>query len=148
MFGFGNRRKIEIKRVLVVEDEPLVAFDTEHLLGDHGYEVVATVDNAEEAERAIAAGGVDLVIADVHLHGKGSGIDVARAAAEKGMAVLFVTGQCPPDARALALGCLAKPYSQRDLLAAIDAVASHAGGGKPRRLPKGLTLFDPAQQPG
>lgn len=141
MFGFGRRQRVEIRRVLVVEDEPLVAFDTEHLLGDHGFEVVATVDTAIAAERAIAAGGIDLVIADVRLHGQGSGLDVARAAAGANVPVLFVTGHCPVDAQALAVGCLAKPYSQRDLLAAIAAVADHAGGGKPGRVPRGLTLF-------
>ena len=40
---FGRKRRV-ITRLLVVEDEPLVAFDTEHLLTEEGYEVVATVD--------------------------------------------------------------------------------------------------------
>jgi two-component system, response regulator PdtaR len=142
MFGLGRRKKIEIKRVLVVEDEPLVAFDTEHLLTDHGYEVVATVDTVADARRVIAAGGVDLVTADVKLSQNGSGLDVARAARDADIPVLFVTGQCPADAQALAAGCLAKPYNPRDLLAAIDAIAVKAGGGKPGRLPRGLTLFD------
>ena len=35
---------------------------------------------------------------------------------------VFVTGQCPAEAEALAIGCLAKPYPQRTLLAAIGAV--------------------------
>lgn len=144
MLWFGKRRKSEVKRILVVEDEPLVAFDTEHLLGEAGYEVVATVDNAEEARRVIATGNVDLVTADVRLSGDGSGLDVARAARDAGIPVLLVTGNCPPDARALAAGCLAKPYAQRDLLAAIAAiaaVAAHSGGTAPARVPRGLTLF-------
>lgn len=142
MFGLGKRKRIEIKRVLIVEDEPLVAFDNEHLLGEHGYVVVATVDNAVDARRAIAAGGIDLVTADVRLNGNGSGLDVARAAQEAEIPVLFVTGNCPIEARSLAAGCLSKPYSQRDLLAAIEAIAVHAGGGKPGKVPRGMTLFD------
>lgn len=143
MFGFGRRHGGRaVRRILIVEDEPLVAFDNEHTLGDAGFEVVASVDTAVEAELVLAAGGIDLVASDVRLSGSGSGLDVARAARALGVPVLFITGNCPDEARDLAVGCLAKPYSQRDLLAAIMAVAQSIGGAKPNRLPRGLTLFD------
>jgi DNA-binding response OmpR family regulator len=142
MFGRGKQDvENETRRILVVEDEPLIAFDTEHLLTDAGYEVVATVDNAAEALRLIAAGGIDLVTADVNLRGQGTGIDIARKAREAGLAVLFVSGQCPVEAQALAHGCLAKPYAPRDLLAAIAAVIAVRAGGKATRVPRGLTLY-------
>ena len=83
---------------------------------------------------------IDLVVADVRL-ADGSGVEVARAAVAKDVPVLFVTGQCPPDARALAQGCLRKPYTPRDLVAAIKAVDGQLDGKPPRRLPTGLTLF-------
>ena len=41
---FGKRER-HIRRILVVEDEPLVAFDNEYQLSDMGFEVVGTVDN-------------------------------------------------------------------------------------------------------
>lgn len=41
---FGRRER-RINRIMVVEDEPLVAFDNESMLQDAGYVVVATVDN-------------------------------------------------------------------------------------------------------
>ena len=41
---FGKRKQV-VKRILVVEDEPLTAFDNENFLGDAGYEVVATVED-------------------------------------------------------------------------------------------------------
>ena len=142
MFGLGRRTRARaVKRILIVEDEPLVAFDNEHVLADSGFVVVATVDTALEAERLIAAGGIDLVTSDVRLSGAGSGVDVARAAHAAGIPVLFVTGNCPLEAQALAAGCLAKPYSARELVGAIAAVASHVGGKTPSRLPRGLTLF-------
>ena len=40
------KRKRLIERILLVEDEPLVAFDTEHFLTHEGFEVVATVDSS------------------------------------------------------------------------------------------------------
>lgn len=140
---FGRKSRA-ITRLLLVEDEPLIAFDTEHLLSEKGFEVVATVDRVAAAVRLIGDGqAIDLVLADVNL-ADGSGLDVARAAAARGIPVLFVTGSCPVEAEALAVGCLAKPYPQRALLAAIDAVERSVGGKPPRRLPGGLRLFERA----
>ena len=46
MFG---RKKRRITRILIVEDEPLVAFDTEHFLREEEFEIVATVDSVVDA---------------------------------------------------------------------------------------------------
>jgi DNA-binding response OmpR family regulator len=140
--GVHNARRKTVRTVLVVEDEPLVAFDNEHALVHAGYRVAATVDDHDHAVRVIDAGGVDLVIADVTLHGDRSGIDVARHATAQGLPVLFVTGSCPVDARALAIGCLAKPYAPRDLVAAINVVDAVLRGARRPKLPPGLSLFD------
>lgn len=137
---FG-RHKRKLKRVLIVEDEPLVAFDNEHFLSGAGFEVVATVDGAADAVAIIEAGGADLILTDIRLEGDGSGIDVARAAQHQGLTVLFVTGDCPPEAKEFAIGCLAKPYGPGALLKAIDIVEAKVGGRQVRRLPSGLTLF-------
>lgn len=136
---FG-RKKRRIERLLLVEDEALVAFDTEHFLGEAGFEVIATVDSVAHALGVIAAEDLDLVLVDLSL-ADGSGIEVARAANARGVQVLFVTGNCPGDARALAAGCLSKPYPQRDLLAAIDAIEAVLEGAEPKRIPHGLSLF-------
>ncbi len=137
---FGRRQR-RIKRILIVEDEPLVAFDNEHFLRDAGYEIVATVDTVEGAMAAMD-GSVDLVLADVNLSDGGNGRDVARKALEHEVPLVFVTGACPVDARSLAFGCLAKPYSQRDLLGVIEAVDAKLSGRAPKRTPRGFTLFD------
>jgi DNA-binding response OmpR family regulator len=144
---FGKRERI-ISRLLIVEDEPLVAFDNEHFLRDQGFEVVATVDRVEDAVTVIGADGIDLILADVNLSEGDDGIDVAYAARAKGIPLLFVTGSCPIEARALAVGCLAKPYTQRDLRGAIDAVEAKLAGMPVKRKPKGLSLYDhPADKP-
>jgi len=137
MFEKPARR---IKTLLIVEDEPLVAFDNEHLLQTLGYVVVATVDNAAEALLAIEAGGIDLVLSDVRLRDS-NGRDVALAAKRAGVPLLFVTASSPADAPGIALGCLSKPYSQNDLKRAIEAVDVHLSGNKPKRMPKGLTIY-------
>lgn len=135
-----NSREPRLKNLLIVEDEPLIAFDNEYFLGAHGYAVVATLDNAAAATAAIAEGGIDLILADVRLNAS-SGRDVALAARDAGVPVLFVTATCPVDAREIAIGCLAKPYSQKELKQAIEAVEAHLDGARPRKLPRGLTLY-------
>ncbi len=136
---FGRRPRT-VKRILIVEDEPLVAFDNEHFLRDAGYEIVATVDSVADATAALS-GEIDLVLADVNLSSGGSGRDVAATAKAQGVPIVFVTGACPDDARSLAVGCLSKPYSQRDLLAAIDTVDARLAGREPRRVPRSFTWF-------
>ena len=64
--------------MLLVEDEPLVAFDTEHFLRDAEYEIVATVDRVADAIAVIGTGvELDLVLVDISL-ADGNGVDVAR----------------------------------------------------------------------
>lgn len=137
---FG-RRKRRITRLLVVEDEPLVAFDNEHFLSDAGYEVVATVDRVADALAVIDGGGtIDLVLVDVQL-ADGSGLDVARTARDRGVPVLFVTGNLPDEAALLATGCLAKPYAPRDLIGSIAAIEGAMTGRPAKKLPLGFRLF-------
>lgn len=136
---FG-RTKGRIERLLIVEDEPLVAFDNEHFLTTNGYTVVATIDTASEAQAHIEAGGIDLILCDVRLNDS-DGRDVALAAVAAGIPLLFVTATCPIDAPDIALGCLSKPYDQKALKQAIEAVEAKLSGTETKRLPKGLTLY-------
>lgn len=139
-----SKRERAIRRILVVEDEPLVAFDNEHLLAGAGYEVVATVDNLADALEVLEREELDLILSDVTLSGEGSGVDLARAAAAKDVAVLFVTGNCPVEARSLAIGCLAKPYSDKMLKAALDTLDARLRGKAVKKVPAGLSLYGDA----
>lgn len=129
-----------IRKLLIVEDEPLVAFDNEYFLGSNGFSVVETIDNAGAAQALIAKGGIDLVLCDIRLNGS-DGRDVALAAKAAAIPLLFVTATCPVNAQDIAVGCLAKPYSQKELKSAIEAVAATLEGSPPKRIPKGLTLY-------
>ncbi|WP_298670187.1 response regulator [uncultured Sphingomonas sp.] len=138
VFGRKDRR---ITRLLLVEDEPLVAFEVEHLLIHENYQIVATVDRVAQAVAIIReTQDIDLVLVDVEL-ADGSGVEVARVATEHGIPVLFVTGNFPSHAEPLASGHLAKPFAQRDLLGAISAIDAALAGRAPRRLPNGFRLF-------
>lgn len=136
---FGKKER-KIVRLLVVEDEPLVAFDTERFLTDNDYHVVATVDTVAQALACLDQAEIHLVLVDVSL-ADGSGVDVARQAHRRGVPVMFVTGDCPDGGEAVAAGCLAKPYSPRTLLTAIRAVEGWLEDDPPKRLPSGFRLF-------
>ncbi len=138
---FGKRERL-IRRILVVEDEPLVAFDNEHSLSEAGYEVVGTVDNLADATRLIDEEEIDLILSDIRLAGDGDGLDVARAAAAKKIPVLFVTAAPPAEAHALGVGCLAKPYSDKGLKAALGALDEKLQGKRVTRVPAGLSLYE------
>ena len=141
---FGKRERL-IRRILVVEDEPLVAFDNEHLLEEAGYEVVGTVDSLEDARALIESEEeIDLVLTDITLNGDGDGTDVARIASERGVPVLFVSGACPESAQSLAVGCLAKPYTDKVLKSALDCLDEHLQGKEVRKLPPQLSLYERA----
>ena len=140
---FGKRERA-IKRILIVEDEPLVAFDNEYSLADAGYEVVGTVDTLADAVRLLAEEEIDLILSDIVLNGEGDGMDVARAAAAKNVPLLFVTGNCPVEARSLGIGCLAKPYTDKMLKAVLETLDQKLQGKPVKRLPPGLSLYEGA----
>ena len=136
---FGKRKRI-VKRILVVEDEPLTAFDNETMLTDAGYQVVATLDGFDEALEIIEREQIDLILSDIRLRSHETGIDLAVAARERGIPTLFASGHAMPAAAEVAVGCLKKPYSERQLKSAIDCVDRHLAGEEVKPL-KGLDLF-------
>lgn len=139
---FGKHKRV-VKRILIVEDEPLTAFDNETMLEEAGYEVVATHDRYADAIATLDREQVDLIMSDVRLTGARTGIDLARVAKERGIPVLFATGNVPDEAEGLVLGCLLKPYNHKILKAALKAVDQHLSGHKAKP-PKGLQLYAPA----
>jgi len=139
---FGKRKRV-VNRILIVEDEPLTAFDNENLISGEGYEVVATLDRYADAIATLDREKVDLVLCDVRLTGQRTGIDLAKEARQRGIPVLLVTGAAPDEAEDLVIGVLMKPYNHRTLRSALSCIDCYLAGEK-ARLPKGLTLFPKA----
>jgi len=133
-------------RVLVIEDEALVALEIESFLNAAGHFVVGV---AEDRVSAAALGRrteprPDLALLDMRLANGASGLEVAADLTALGIAVLFVTGNCPAErGQGLAVGCLHKPFTEGELLASV-AVAEAVLRSRPlpRRLPSGLHLYD------
>jgi CheY-like chemotaxis protein len=153
---FGRQER-HVKRILIVEDEPLVAFDNETMVANAGYTVVATVDSVREAlaileselapvdqataEENAPEGGIDLILTDVTLTGRRSGIDLAAEAKARGVPVLFATANPPDNGEGNALGVLCKPYNERRLKAALKAVEELLAGNPKVKAPDGVIFY-------
>jgi CheY-like chemotaxis protein len=132
------------RRILVVEDEGLVALEIETLLTGAGHEVVGTAAERTGALALAHAERPDLALVDVRLAKGDSGLDLAADLTALRVPVLLVTGNCPQElGRAVALGCLHKPFNERQLLTAVSLAARLARGcaAKDEDLPSGLHLY-------
>ena len=136
---FGKYKPV-VKHILIVEDEPLTAFDTETILTELGYEIVATTDDFQLAIEKLDKETVHLVLADIRLHGHDLGIEIARNARVKGVPTLLATGHEMPLPGNHAVGCIRKPYSERQLRQALEAIDRHLQG-QTVKPPKGMELF-------
>jgi CheY-like chemotaxis protein len=104
----------EAMRVLIVEDEIVVALFLEDLLGEFGYAVAGVVSRVEDA--LARDPDYDLAVLDVHLNGRNV-FDFADKLAEHGMPFVFATGygmRGIPE-RFAARPVLQKPYAPADL---------------------------------
>jgi CheY-like chemotaxis protein len=79
------------RRMLVVEDEILVAMMIEDSLVSIGVEVAGVVGTLEEAMKRANEGGFDCALLDVHLRGRDI-YPVAEVLAAKGVPFIFATG--------------------------------------------------------
>ena len=66
-------------KILIVEDESIVALDLKHRLMELGYVVTAVTNSGEKAIQQAAETRPDLVLMDIRLNGKMDGIEAAEA---------------------------------------------------------------------
>lgn len=79
-------------RILIVEDEPLIAMMLEDFIEVLGKEVAGTADSVSDALRLIEGGGIDAAILDVNLRGGEKSWPIADALAAQGTPFLFASG--------------------------------------------------------
>ena len=113
-------------KVLIVEDESLVAMEIESTLKKEGHYVCAVVDSGEEAVNEARKCRPDVVLMDIYLSGSVDGIEACRRIKALGdIPVVFLTAysdkktvdeaiECKPD------GYLVKPFRRSELLATIQ----------------------------
>jgi PAS domain S-box-containing protein len=115
-------------RILIVEDEAIIAADIEQRLLDLGYEVVGKSATGMDACEKAASLHPDLVLMDIVLRGDLSGIEAARwIRDQQGIPVVYLTSHA--DASTVEAACTTEPYayllkplSERELRVTLQVV--------------------------
>ncbi len=113
----GSVGDVASRKVLIVEDDCLIAWELEAILSDAGYEVVGPVGDVPGALAVISGGALDGALLDVNL-GDHSVAPAADALSTAQVPFVFVTGhseeKLPPQHRARPV--VAKPFEPSALL--------------------------------
>ena len=136
-------------RILIVEDEALIAMMLADSLEDGGHEVLGpSATMAEALALCEAAAPPVLAVLDINLRDGNNGVDVARALfARWGVRSIFASGQVEEARRArdIALGCVRKPYAPQAVLRGVEVAREVMDGRTPRHVPAGFDLFSAAE---
>jgi PAS domain S-box-containing protein len=113
----------ELKRVLLVEDETLVAMMMREMLIDLGYAVVGPMNDKDSALEAAKESSIDCAILDLNLDGFAS-YPIADELAARAVPFLFLTGYDKEavDRRYASIPLLQKPVDEQSLRQAISAL--------------------------
>lgn len=120
-------------RVLIVEDESLIAFGLGDLLADLGHRVVAMAATPDRALRLLGdlAGGIDVAMVDANLGGRSS-VPVIAALRGAGIPVAVTSGYDREALEAIGIGLgsggvhMVKPYSRDELRRTLTALTGTA----------------------
>lgn len=118
----------DVRSILIVEDEPLIAMMLEDFILSIGHEVSGSCDNVKAALEQVEQGSFDLAILDVNLKGE-SVWPVAVALREKGTPFVLASGghvdPPPPEFRNVPM--IEKPYTIDRVTPIIDAALTQSG---------------------
>lgn len=100
-------------RVLIVEDQPMLAFDLEHNVVGEGHEVIGIAGSMLEALALAESETPDLAFVDVQLNDGATGVAIAGKLVSENLKVVFTTGspELLPSDGCGATGVLVKPYT-------------------------------------
>lgn len=124
-------------RILIVEDEALIAADLADALESQGYTITGVAGTGDLALRLAEEQQPDVVLCDVHLRGRLDGIEVAEKLRPNGAPLVFLTAHGDPTtlARAEAVepaGYLIKPFDERTLFATLRMALFRAAAERER----------------
>jgi two-component SAPR family response regulator len=122
-----------VMKVLIVEDNAIIAVMLEDDVRSCGYEVIGICSRSSDALDILSKSSCDCVLVDVDLADGRTGHVVARDAARQGCFVIFISGQgeFARQHRQDALGLLLKPVSESTLHHCLRAVEAMMQGEEP-----------------
>jgi CheY-like chemotaxis protein len=121
-------------KVLIVEDEAVIALGMRMQLASGGFAVAEVVDNADDAFRQVEEWSPDIVLMDIQLRGKMDGLEAASLISSRyDLPVIFVTAHSSADRlerarRVGPAGYLVKPVSGETVKAAISKALQQSDG--------------------
>jgi DNA-binding response OmpR family regulator len=113
-------RRAREARILIIEDEPMLAYALEEVLVEAGFEITGVVGRLERALTMIAIGDCDAAIVDANLAGV-SAVPAASALAARAIPFLVVSGYSPDQQQGAFSGApfVQKPCRPDELIAAL-----------------------------
>lgn len=134
-------------RIMIVEDEALLALEMESELEAAGHEVVGLAAESKTAKELIGAVAPEFAFVDIQLLDGPTGIDVGRELASQGVPYVFVSGNLKriPDDYAGAIGGIEKPYTVNGFQNALTYLVAYVGGTRGAQVPPSLVLANSAQ---
>ena len=130
----SEQKTNEVPRILIVEDDYLVAMEAEAAVVEAGFEAAGIASSAEDAVRLAKSERPTLAVMDIRLIGKRDGVDAAlEMYRETGVRCIFATAHHTLATRSRAaptapLGWLPKPYSMEDLVEMIKLAVAELNG--------------------
>ena len=130
-------------KIMIVEDEALLALELELEVESAGHVVVGTAASLKADFDIIETSVPEFAFVDVHLSDGPSGIDIGRRLADRKIPFVFVTGNVRriPDDFVGALGAIEKPYTMNGLQNALTYIAATVAGLE-AAAPSGLILSE------
>ena len=121
----------QLIKILILEDNVIIADDMQSMLEDIGYEIVANVVDFESATKALKENQVDLALVDIVLATDKTGIDFGKHIRDNyNIPFIFVTSNSDKatveNAKSVhPSGYLVKPFEQQDLFTSIEIALSN-----------------------
>ncbi len=129
-------------RVLIVEDDMIIAGGLAPVVTEAGHDLVGLAADRDTAVALLRSSDIDLALVDLRLMDGLTGLDVAREAGEAGVAVLFTTANADmlPSGLDGSLGVIEKPYTASGVRAALDFLHKRLAGDASDTPPRCLKL--------
>ena len=138
-------------RVLVVEDEAIVAMETAKSLQNLGYEVISTVNSGDVAIKKAEDENPDIILMDIRIQGDKDGIETAEIIRNKyGIPVIYTTAYSDDERierakQTIPFGYIIKPTQERDLKVTLE-MALYVSRVESERIKTNLKLKESEKQ--
>jgi DNA-binding LytR/AlgR family response regulator len=123
---------MEKYKVLIIEDELIVAEDLKEILENAAHEVIGIATNDEEAMTILEGAVPDIMLVDISIKGKRDGIQLVSAVREKfAVPFIYITSHATRAVIEKAkltqpYGYIVKPYREQDVLIAVELAIANA----------------------